>query len=316
MTFLNFRADRRCLAPDDGGAGGSGSDTVAGSGADTVAGGGTGAAKWFEDAASFTDDHRAFLTTKGLAVESQTEAVQKLIEIGRNADKRFGKPLDSVIDKPAEGQSLAEWRKANAAIFGIPPDAAGYKIERPAELDKSITWNEAAEVSLRKVAHDQGWTQDDVAVATRLHASVIQDMARAAEAQAAEANAALLAETSAQWGKDAEARITRARQAASVLGEKAGLDADGLANITGLIAAKTGDAATIRLFDVIGQMLADDKLIGAGGAGGDMTADQAKSRLEQMRAPGGAFYEADTAAKRLALQPEIERLTKLAAGSR
>lgn len=300
---MRMFADRRVFNAETGtGAGGEGT--------------GTPEPKWFETD-RFTDDHRGYLTAKGLTtVEDPQAAIAKLIGIGQAADRRFGRPIDSVIDKPQAGQDLAIWRRENAATFGLPDAADGYAVDRPEGLPESIAWNADLESDFRKIAFDRGLSNDDVKALTGLYAGHVAKISDAADQEFSRANEAMMADLGRQWGAATDERIAQARQAAQVVGERAGLDNDGIQAVASVLTKQAGgDAAAIRFFAALGQMMGEDKGLGFGaGDSGGMSKEDAKAKLAELRAPGGAFFEAKTAAERQKLIPEIERLTKIVTG--
>lgn len=153
-----------------------------------------------------------------------------------------------------------------------------------------------------------------------LYARKVLAMNGAADAELAAANDRMRADLAKDWGPQAEARMLRASQAAQVIAQKAGMTADQVAEAAKALSAKTGDANVIRLFDVVAEALGDDAMLG-GGKGGGMTFGttpaEARQQLAQLRAPGGAYFEAvqtGNATKIAELKPQIERLAKIAAG--
>lgn len=329
MMFLElWRAPRRTFAAEGEGEGagaGAGDQAAvaaaaaAAAAANAGAGEGAGAgAKWWEDA-KFSDDQRQFLTVKGLTVDDPNEAVQKLIGIGQNADRRFGKPLDSVIDKPKEGQTVTDWMREQKDLFGLPAAAEDYKIERPKELSEGIAWDKDFEGAARGKAFELGLTPAQLQGMTGLYAEKVQSIQQAAADMDAAANTAMMADLTKDWGAQTNAKMTLARQAAGVVAEKAGLDTAALEGISGLLTTKAGgDAATIRLFAALGEMMSEDKAVGMGDGGSlGMTPADARAKAAQMRAPGGAYFEAAKVQNRDELRrltPEMQRLDKLAVG--
>lgn len=121
--------------------------------------GGNAGAKWFE-AERWQGDAKTFIEAKGLTkYEDPNEAISHLIGMGQAADKRFGRPLDSVIDKPGTDQPLTEWRRQNAGVFGLPEAADGYAVERPADLPDNIAWDGELEGKFRSMAFDRGFSR-------------------------------------------------------------------------------------------------------------------------------------------------------------
>lgn len=295
--FVDWITPRLLRAPEDG----TGAGAAAG---DPPAGDGGAQPKWFEGD-RWQGDTKTFIEAKGLSkFEDPNEAISHLIGMGQAADKRFGRPIDSVLDKPKEGQPLHEWRRANAGAVGLPKD-----------LPESIAWDKGLEDRFRSVVFERGLSQDDVKAMTGLYAEHVKGMMDATERAISDANSAMMADLQRTFAGATEEKIAQARQAAQVVGERTGLDASGIEAVASVLTTKTGgDAATIRFFAALGEMMGEDKGrgFGAGNGGMAMTAAEAQTKLAEMRAPGGAFFEAKTAADRARIGEEIERLTKIA----
>lgn len=291
------------------------SDETGADGAGADPGAATGA-KWFEGE-RWQGDAKTFIEAKGLTkYEDPNEAISHLIGMGQAADKRFGRPLDSVIDRPAADQPLTEWRRQNASVFGLPEAADGYTVERPADLPDSIAWDGDLEGKFRSVAFERGFSQDDVQALTGLYADQVKTILRNADTEAERANTAMMEDLKKTHGAQTDQLVAQAQQAAQVIGEKAGLDATGIEAVASVLTTKGGgDAATIRFFAALAPLLGEAPGLGFGkGGGAGMSAAEAQAKLTELRSKGGAFFEARTAGERDKLMPEIERLTKIAMG--
>ena len=325
MTFLDL-LPRPVFAPADGdppvpGAGdpppAAGDPPVPGAGDPTPAAGDpppTG--KWWESP-TLTAEQRQFLTVKGLTVDDQGEAIQKLIGIGQNADKRFGKPIDSVIDKPKDGQKITDWMREQGEMFGLPKSIEDIKIERPKDLAEGIAWDADFEGSAKKAAFELGLTGAQLQGMTALYAGRVQEMLTKADETAAEANTKMMADLSRDWGDQTEAKIAQARQAVGVVGQHAGLEPAAIEAVAQVLTTKAGgDAATIKLFAALGDMMSEDKMLGGGGGALGTTPAEARAKAAALRAPGGAFYEASAKGNTTEIQkltPELKRLDELGA---
>lgn len=224
------------------------------------------------------------------------------------------------MDRPAKDQPLTEWMRANKEVFGLPDAADGYTITRPDGLADGIGWNDALETAAKAKAHELGMTQAQLDGMSEMHLSVIRSMDEAATAAATAANDRMMADLTKDYGAALPEKLALARQAATVLGQKAGLDAAGLAAVAGVLTEKAGgDAATIRMFAALGEMMGDDRMV-AGQTAGAETVAAAQQRLAQMQAPDGDYYKAVEKARNgdpaemQRLKPEIDRLTRIAAG--
>lgn len=311
MTFRDLiMAPARRFAPEGEGAGGAG---AAGGGA-----GGGAAEKWWQGA-DYSDEERQWLTARGLTEDDPAKVVPKLVKGHRAAEQRLGRGVDSVIDRPKDGQTLADWMREQKDVFGLPAAEADYKLDRPKDLPESVAWNGDLEAKARKVAFDQGMTGGQLQAMTELYAGVVSDMGKQADAEFAAANQQMMAALERDWGKETPARLAQARQAAGVLAEKAGLDAAGIEAVSSVLSLKAGgDAAAIRMFAALGEMMGEDRLVaGSGTSGLGLTPVEARARAAQMRSPDGAWAKAvasNDRAEIARLRPEIERLDKIGAG--
>jgi hypothetical protein len=312
--LARLRADRRLFRPEDG----AGAAQAAGAAEGVDAGGGAPAPKWFEDQ-RFTEAHRTAIAAKGLAEVEPMDALARVIDMQINADRKLGRPADELIPRPKKDQDVAAWMRENAGLFGIPEAPEKYEVKRPEGWPKDAKWDDALETQARKVAHEEGLPPRALQRLTDVYAGAVGRLMESAQAELETARTAMMADLERDWGGQAEARITRAQQAASVVGEKLGLDQNGILSLVQSIAPKTGDAGVMRLFDLIGDMMSSDTGIGIGKGEGSlgMTPAEAKQKIAEMRSPEGAYgkaYAAQNRTEMARLQPEIERLTRIAAG--
>lgn len=308
---------RPVFAPDDPGAGGDttpgGNDTTPGAGGDdTLAGGGAG--NWWERDL-FSAEDREYLTARGLTVEDPLEALPKVVQAHRNAERKLGMKPEEILTRPKEGQELAEWRRENAELFGVPEGPDKYELQRP-ELKEGVAWDEDFERQARELGHSLGLGNADMQAITELYAGKVNSLIESAEGQLADASAAMMEELERDWGSETAGRLGIARQAAQAVAERAGLDEAAMENLASVLKSKTGDATTIRLFHAIGEMMGEDGLQGLnsqpGGMG--MTPAEARQELHRLRQPGGEFYVAAERGDRAALaelRPKMERLNKI-----
>lgn len=327
MTFLDLiRAPRIRFNAEGagggaGGAGAGGNDPAAAAAAAAAAGaGGAGGAKWWENGSTFSAEEQQWLAARGLTVDDPAEVLPKLVKGHRAAEQRIGRGLDSILDKPKEGQALTDWMREQKDLFGLPEAPDGYKIERPKDLADSIAWDDAFEGIARQKAYDLGLTPSQMQGMTEIYAGQVKTMLEKADAEVATARSEMMTALQKDWGDQTDAKIARARQAAGVVAEAAGLDSAAIEGISQLLTQKAGgDASTIRLFAAIGEAMAEDKALGLNKGGSlGMTPSEARQKAAQMRSPGGAFYEASSAGKSAEVQrllPELTRLDKIAAGS-
>lgn len=305
----------------DGGAGDAAAAAAAAA-AGTGGDGGGATTSWFEDQ-RIGDDARTWMTAKGLTnAADPVEAVTKLIGMGQAADRRFGRPIDQVIDKPGKDQPLAEWRKAHAETFGLPADPTGYEITRPEGMPEGIAWNDGLADKMRTLAFERGLAPDDVKAMTEMYAGYVAEVDQNLDRDMREAEAKLAAELDREWGKDAEVKKTRARQAASALAEQAGLDAEGIKAVVGLLSSGSpGQTLAIKMFAALGDAMGEDKAIGlrSGASGFGMTKEEAQTEFTKFMAPDGEWAKASAARDSEAiarLRPQFERLARAASGAK
>ena len=227
---------------------------------------------------------------------------------------------DQLIPRPDKDQALPDWMRQHRDLFGIPEAPEGYEVKRPEAWPKDAQWDAALEAEARKIAHEEGLSGAALQRMSDAYAGAVQRLMAGAEGEVTASRAVMMAELQQTWGKDTDARVARAQNAASVMAEHLGLDSDGLAALVGSLKPATGDAGTIRLFDAIGDMLGNDRAeaIGKGGGALGMTPEAASARLAELRKTGTGEYakavaENDRSTLRR-LQPEIDRLSKIAAG--
>lgn len=326
MTFENFWKPILAFAPDEGSGGGDGGDPGADGGAPDAggdagnSGGDPGAddtgPKWWQGEA-LTAQQREQLTNTGLTLDAPELAVAKLLDMEAAAQRKLGKPADQLMDKPGEGQDVAEWLRQNGDLFGVPETADKYDISRPEDWPKDAGWNEGLEGKLRELGHKHGVSNAAMNDLVGLYAGEVQSLLSDADQDLAAANLEMQNSLQKDWGDQYAAKVAQARQAASVLAEAAGLDMDAMANIASVLKPKVGDAATIKMFAAIGDLMGEDTAggLGKGGAGLGDTPAQARAELAKQESPGGDWFEATKAKDRATmqrLQPRMEQLRKLA----
>lgn len=324
---MNIRAlmNPRVFAPEDG----TGTPPADGAPADTTApppdaqdtGGqpppdGAPAPKWWE-VDKFNEDARTALKANGLTVDDPLDAVSRLLEMERAAQKKLGNKPDQLIAKPKDGQSVADWLAENRGTFGLPDTAEAYEVKKPEGWPDGAPWDQSLESETRKLAHKHGLTGDALNEFVGLYATKVQGLLSSAETALADANKAMMSDLQNDWGDQTQARMTMAGQAARAVAEAAGIDNTGLQALSAQLSAKTGDAAVIRMFAKIGEMMGEDKFAGNGGGSTGLggTPAEARQQLARLRAPDGDYGKAFAAGdrRRMAeLQPEIDRLTRLA----
>lgn len=277
-----------------------------------------GAAKWFETDA-FDPEARDWLAAKGLAVDDPAEVLPKLVKGHREAEKRIGKGLDNIIDKPAKDQPFAEWARANAEVLGLPAAADDYAVEPPKDWPKEIPWDASLEQAARAVAFEAGVPKAAHEAYVGLFAQHVLNLEKASAEGFAKAEAEMMTELQRDYGDKTPAVIARAQQGMAMLAEKAGLGAEGIQAVSQLVSDKAGSAAVIRLMNAVGELMGEDALLGAGQGAAAMTRETAQAEMHKLSSPGGEWYEATMKGDRTAIQrlkPQIDRLARIAAGGK
>lgn len=308
-------------AGGDAAAGGEGGDpgVDAGAGAGGAgAGGGAAAAsaKWWEGA-GLTDDQRTQITALGLTTDDPVKAVAKLADMERAAKQKLGRPADQLIDRPAEGQDVGEWLRAHGEVFGIPESAEGYEVARPEGWPKDAQWNGDLEGKARELGHKHGMSGAALNDFVGLYAGEVQRLMGDASDQLAASNTEMQAALQKDWGDQYGAKVALAQQAVSAVSEAAGLTADDIAAISAAMKPKVGDAGIVKLFAAVGEMMGEDSFVGGAAGGLATTPAEARAKLQELRSPEGAYAKAVASQNRAELKrlaPEIERLSKIAAG--
>lgn len=335
MTLIQRLMRRPSWSPnDDGGAGGGGGgdtvaggagsdtlgggETVAGGGGDDTLGGGTGKPAWW-DGEGMTEETRSFLKANGLTVDDPIEAARKAADMARHAQKRLGHKPEDLITRPKDGEELAAWMRQNREVFGLPEKPEDYAIARPETFEGE--WDDDLAKRVQAVGYETGVPPQAMQKLTEVYAEHVNRVFGQEQDKLASAQQAMRAQLEKDWGEQYAANEARARQAAQVIAEQAGMDADGLAATVQLLAEKAGDANVLRLFHAIGAAMGDDTAIGLGkGAGGFATSPaEARAEAAKLRAPGGEYYNAVNTGDRAAmdkLKPRLEMLDRLASTGR
>ncbi len=272
-------------------------------------------AKWWE---ALPEQQRAYLTPKGLTVDDPMQALPRLIDIASNAEKRIGKGLDQIIEKPGKDVPVQKWLRDNAAALGLPDKEDAYTATPPEDWPKDMAWDGAFEAKARKIAFENGVAPEAHKAYVAAFADQMKSLAAAADAGLKQANDAMMADLQKDFGAQTPAVIQNAKRAAEWMATQAGMGAEELERVSAVLAEKTGDAGVIRMLHAVGKALGEDSGIAMGRGGPlTMTPADARAELAALRGPGGEYYNAvqkrDLGAKER-LQPRIDQLTKIAAG--
>lgn len=276
--------------------------------------------KWFEDARF--EGSRDWIAAKGLGtVEDPLAALERTIAVGRGAERHLGRPAESLVEKPRDGQPLAEWMRGQRELFGLPEGADKYEIARP-EMPAGVAWDEGFEAKAREIAFEHGVPPAALNAFVSAYGERVAGMMADAETQLQAANAEMMTELEAQWGRETPGKIAQARQAVAAVAAQAKLGPDAIADIALALKPRVGDAGIVRLFAAIGEMMGEDTLGGAAaattaGGGLAMTPEEARQQLAVFESPQGDYgraYNARDRASLAALEPRRQALLRIAAG--
>ena len=273
------------------------------------------AAKWWEGQ-DYTQEEQQWLAARGLTRDDPASIIPQLVKGHRAAEQRIGKGLDAILDKPAKGQSYAEWARANAAALGLPEAEDAYTAKQPDFWPKDMPWDAEMEMAARKIAFAHGVTPEAHQAYVEAFAGKMKALNDASDAAFEKANGDMMAELQRDFGAQTPAVIARAKQAAQFYAEQANLPTEALEALSHSLADKIGDAGVIRLFNFMAEQMGEDSLKGRGMGSLSMTPADARAQLAQMTAPGGAWYDAVAKGDHDAmasLKPQFEMLAKMAA---
>jgi hypothetical protein len=249
------------------------------------------AGKWYEGE-TVSAEERDWLRTKGYAIDNAAEVALKAARGHRAAEGKLGRGLDAIMDKPKAGQSVSEWLAENRAQLGLPDSLDAYEAKPPEDWPKDQPWNAEMEAKARAIVFEAGAPPELHQKLVALYAGEMGRMEASATQAMEKANTEMMAALTKDWGDQADRKIVQARQAATALAERAGLDADGIRAVAGALAKDTGDAATIRMFAALGEMMGEDRAVGIGNGGGfALTPQQARAEMTRLTAPGGDMFE-------------------------
>lgn len=323
LLFPGLPMPGRLFNAADAGAGGAAPEDAAAAAAIAAAAGGAPAAaaaapaaKWW-DGADYAET-RAMIAAKGFADDDMSKAMPKIVKSLHSAEQRIGRGLDSIIDKPAKDQSMAEYMRANAATFGLPEKEDGYTVEAPDFWPKDTQWDEKMAADVRKLAFDEGLSPSALKGVVGLYAQKMKDLNDSTVTDIEKSREVMMKDLQREFGDQTDVKINAARQAADHFVAKAGLPQSAIDHISGLLKASGGDAYTIKLFASIHEAMGEDAAVGLG-KGGPMTMTPADARAEiaNMTARDSDYSKAVSTGNRAQMaefKARMAMLTKIASG--
>ncbi len=318
MNMINghplwYPADEGGAGGEGGGEGGAGGDGGQGEGGGTGEGGGDEKLWWEGETYAPAKD---WMTKKDLLKEDQGEVLGKAIEGWRNAEARLGKPAESLMDRPAEGQTTAEWMRANAETFGLPDKPEGYELPE-LNLPDGMPVDDELMNGARQIAFEEGIPPAALEKLQGLYAERMGTIVGNADGNLKKANDEMRATLQKDWGDQTDAKIGQAQTAFQALAEAAGMDADEQLAAASALSKQTGDPMVMKMFASLADLMGEDSLKGLGsGAGLTTTPAEAKAKKAQLMASDGPWSKAMKAgdkAKQAEISKEIARLNKIVA---
>ena len=275
----------------------------------TTTGEGEGDKKSWYDTHQWSDPKlKDVLVRNGYHKGSPEEALERALKGEATAMSRLGKSPDTLLDKPAEGQDVSEWLKANGAAFGLPDKAEGYELKVPDGLPKNLPIDEGLLGRFAETAYDMGMPPKMAQVMVDFHAKSIAETFSGLSAKEAQAEEALNTELKSSWGADWEGKRDMAVRGFQALAVKAGMDADAMKVLASKMNEATGDAGLLKFGYAMAELIGEDTLaIPQGGNRPAMAIADAEQRKQQIMAP----HEGDMAmAKAKGDRRRVEQLKK------
>jgi hypothetical protein len=314
-TGANDAGDPAGGAPGGEGAADGGEGTGDPAGAEGGDGAGGGEKPWHAREGSLTGPERDWLRARGMLTDDAAELLPKAIRGHMAAEKALGKGADKLMDRPKEGQAVAEWLRENGKAFGIPEAPDGYEVTKP-DLPEGMSWDDGLEGQFRTLAHEQGMTPDQFNASIGLFANHMKGMFEGAALDGKTAEQEMRQELDRDWGDQYSAKVQLAQSAFQAIAAEAGLDHDQQLAAAFLLKPKVGDAGIMRMFAAIGAKMGDDGFVGGAGVPGVATPQEAKAELQRFMGSDGdygkAFAAKDHKAMR-ALEGRRDQLTRMAA---
>jgi hypothetical protein len=183
----------------------------------------------------------------------------------------------NVWEKPDPKKPLTEWKPLTE--LGWNPDPAKYALADPKEVKEGIVVDKAVQLMVAKAAHKHGIP---LPMAQGLYEELFNGFSEQIAAQAAKRakdEADLAAGLDKEWGADKPRKTELSRRAMRYLGLGAE-DANELEKILGA-------PKLVRLFNKIGDLIGEDKLVGgdiAGGGGLPESAAAIEAELNRLEA--------------------------------
>lgn len=240
---------------------------------------------WYEQRQWADPALQQHLIKSGYHAGTAEEALDKALKGEIAAVSRLGKPPGSLLDAPKEGQSAAEWMKANARAFGVPETVDKYELKLPENLPAGTPIDDALLSDYRKFAHEAGippaLAQANVEAYANIMGPRFAKMAQDASAAEAKFNTDL----QAAWGPNYKTNQEQAVRAFQALAAEMKLAPEQAKLLSGKLNEGMGDATLMKFFHHIAGKMGEDTLaIPRGGNAPTLQLADAQQRKEQIMA--------------------------------
>lgn len=229
---------------------------------------------WYDGADAETV---GYIQNRGLDKKTPAEAALASVKAHREAEKFVGLPTDQLIRVPTAPTDEAGWKKVWERL-GAPAEAKGYEFTGLKHADgKDVA--PALLDSVRASAAANHLPKDAATAIARTFVKHLDDQATEAAAAAAAALTTERATLKTNWANNYDAHMVVAKAGAA----KLGITPEAVIAMEKSI----GYAATMEAFRKVGALAGEDKFMGNGGSGGNpgaMTKEQAKARVEELKA--------------------------------
>lgn len=315
-------------AVETGGAGGADpAGSVAGVVADAGAASPPDAAAgsvWYDALPKSTQD---VLVRQGWHKGDMADSLRQAAQGYDMASRKLGRDPKDLIAKP--GESLDDWLAEHGSLLGVPERPEDYQIAKPAELPKGVEWDEELAKKAAALGHAAKIPPAQMGKMAEMFAGHLAEKMGVVERDLAQAKAEMTAALEKDWGAQKAERVQLATRAFDHIAGEAGIAPEHRQAVTramvdalaaGGVAGSAGDVALVKMFAAIGGLMAEDTLRaltqGGGGDPSPMTPQAARMRMDEIKAPGGAWAKAielGDRTKQAALMDEVARLSQIIA---
>jgi len=215
---------------------------------------------------SLTPELRNVVEVKGYKTPAD------VVQAYANAQKAIG--ADKIV---LPNKDTGEWDADARTKLGIPADATGYKIERPAELPQGMAYDERFEAAALPIAHKLGLTPHQLKGLFDFYTGYTSENYKNAMQEAGRLKDEAASLLKKEWGTSYDVNTQRAQIAAKHFGGDAlvqFLNASGLGNAPELI----------RAFAKVGSQMTEDQLKVGQSSGFGLTPEQAQREAKKLMA--------------------------------